>query len=416
MILWLIAGYMWLFIHRPFEVWPWMAPLRVERVYMLLLLGVWAVGARKTWDWNVLCGGVFGLIATVLISWTFSPFRDSTWTAVEDYLKVAVFFVILLTSVRDESGLRFVVYALLGATALYMTHSFWEYLNGRYNYRMGTRRMIGVDLSYGNPNAFAGTICYSLAFLMPAWCFAVRNWEKVAVIAYAGLSAACIFLTGSRSGLIGLIWLCLLLILTTRQRFRVLFLLGMLAAVFWNFLPEDRQNRFLTIIDPSLGPQVAQSSAASRIEGFWNGIEIWKSYPLLGVGPDAHPKVSYHGRPLHNLYGQIVADLGTAGLVAFLFLLGGFFANHFYLVRRSESRDALPLPTGKAVMAALSVLLLLGCAGHNLYRYQWLWFAAIQIIAVRVAGSSEGEDSSTGQVADPSGEFDSADNGSEQSP
>jgi hypothetical protein len=27
-------------------------------------------------------------------------------------------------------------------------------------------------------------------------------------------------------------------------------------------------------------------------------------------------------------------------------------------------------------------MLLLGCAGHNLYRYHWQWFAAFQAVAV----------------------------------
>ena len=32
----LVAGYMWLFIHRPFEVWPWISAYHVERVYHAL--------------------------------------------------------------------------------------------------------------------------------------------------------------------------------------------------------------------------------------------------------------------------------------------------------------------------------------------------------------------------------------------
>ena len=33
---WLLIGYMFLFIDRPFEVWPWLGDLHVERIYMLL--------------------------------------------------------------------------------------------------------------------------------------------------------------------------------------------------------------------------------------------------------------------------------------------------------------------------------------------------------------------------------------------
>ena len=32
---WLLIGYMFLFIDRPFEVWPWLGDLHIERLYML---------------------------------------------------------------------------------------------------------------------------------------------------------------------------------------------------------------------------------------------------------------------------------------------------------------------------------------------------------------------------------------------
>ena len=40
-MIWLLGGYMWLFIHRPFKVWPWLGELRVERVYMLVTIFYW---------------------------------------------------------------------------------------------------------------------------------------------------------------------------------------------------------------------------------------------------------------------------------------------------------------------------------------------------------------------------------------
>ena len=40
---WLLIGYMFLFIDRPFEVWPWLGDLHVERIYMLFTLAIWAV-------------------------------------------------------------------------------------------------------------------------------------------------------------------------------------------------------------------------------------------------------------------------------------------------------------------------------------------------------------------------------------
>ena len=45
---WLLIGYMYLFLHRPFEVWPEIGEYRVERIYMLITLVAWAlVGALE---------------------------------------------------------------------------------------------------------------------------------------------------------------------------------------------------------------------------------------------------------------------------------------------------------------------------------------------------------------------------------
>ena len=42
---WLLVGYMFLFVHRPFEVWPVLGDLRVERIYMLVMIVAWTVAA-----------------------------------------------------------------------------------------------------------------------------------------------------------------------------------------------------------------------------------------------------------------------------------------------------------------------------------------------------------------------------------
>src|SRR6476660_2928658 len=46
---WLLIGYMFLFIDRPFEVWQWLGDLHVERIYMLFTLAVGVVYPHKRW-------------------------------------------------------------------------------------------------------------------------------------------------------------------------------------------------------------------------------------------------------------------------------------------------------------------------------------------------------------------------------
>src|SRR5437868_7024156 len=66
-MLWLLGGYMFLYIHRPFETWPVLGALQLERVYMLLTILVWMFQPGKRWFGNRLLAAFAGLFAAALL-------------------------------------------------------------------------------------------------------------------------------------------------------------------------------------------------------------------------------------------------------------------------------------------------------------------------------------------------------------
>ena len=62
-MLWLLIGYMFLFIYRPFEVWPALGIFRIELIYMLLTGLVWAATPGKRWIANPLDKAFFAFAA-----------------------------------------------------------------------------------------------------------------------------------------------------------------------------------------------------------------------------------------------------------------------------------------------------------------------------------------------------------------
>ncbi len=103
---WLLIGYMFLFIDRPFEVWPWLGDLHIERVYMLCTLAVWVVYPNKRFLPNVQHAAYFAFGCAVLLAWAASPWGAYGQPVVEDWLKIVVFYVLLVTCVHDEEGLK----------------------------------------------------------------------------------------------------------------------------------------------------------------------------------------------------------------------------------------------------------------------------------------------------------------------
>ena len=383
---WLLIGYMFLFIDRPFEVWPWLGDLHVERVYMLFTLAVWAVYPNKRFLPNVQHGAYFAFGTAVLLAWAISPWSAYGQPVVEDWLKIVVFYVLIVTCIHDEEGLKHVAVGFLAVMGLYLLHSFREYLAGRHTYRMGIARMIGVDTTLGDPNSFGASIVFALPIVVALWKADIGGKRgRVLLTSYVGLSSLCILLTGSRSSLLGLLVWFTVIIWGTKYRFTALVGFAAMAPVAFVALPESLQTRFETIVNPEVGPANAKESSEGRIQGLTMGVRQWSNNPLSGIGPGAWRPANRTKIESHNLYGQLVGETGTLGLMAFLMLLGCFWMN-LRLIRRIRRevpawQNDLVFTLPSAIGVAVFLLLFMGNFGHNLFRFTWLWYGGFLVVA-----------------------------------
>ncbi len=394
-MIWILGGYMWLFVHRPFEVWPSLGALQIERGYMLLMILAWLVAPGKSIQLNRHHFALALFSLALVTAWVMSPYADQPGCTevVENFAKVTVFYVLVFTTVRDEKSLRLLIFLFLGAVALYMAHSMLEFLRGRYQWRMGTRRMIGVDITFSDPNAFASTLLYTVPLMLPFWLERPRRIPTLLFAGYLLGIACCILLTGSRAGFIGMGLLAFILVIgSARRKAQAVMLFGLAGLVGFVLLsvalPEDLQNRYLTIVDSSRGPINAQKSASGRLEGLLRGIELWERSPLVGHGPGSFPLATTKGFQAHNLLGQMLSETGLLGAAAFLTLLLCFLLNGREARRLALADPARPpernfsYQVSRAVGINVVLMLFMGIAGHNLFRYNWQWFAAFSVVAV----------------------------------
>ena len=381
---WMLIGYMFLFIHRPFEVWPILGDWRIERIYMVCTLIAWLLYPGKRWIANFQHWAYLSFALAVLFAWLMSRWMAGSQPIIEDWFKIVVFYFLLVTTVWNERALKQIVVGFMVVMALYLTHSFREYLGGRHTYRMGISRMIGVDTTMGDPNSFGATIVFVLPFIALFWRTAIGGrLGKLALLGYFGLSVLCILLTGSRSSLLGLTLWLLILFMQIRRKWSLLVGTVLIAPIAFMMLPESMQTRFETIIDPEVGPANAQESGQGRIDGFLIGMKLWGNNPISGVGPGAWRPATGSTIESHNLYGQLAGELGTLGVCAFTLMLFGFWFN-WRRVRQfreeTEPNDFL-IQLANAVGIGVVLLLFMGNFGHNLFRYSWLWYGGFLIIA-----------------------------------
>ena len=202
---------------------------------------------------------------------------------------------------------------------------------------------------------------------------------------FRSLAALCISRTGSRGAFIGLLILAALHIWRSKQRWSLAAAALAASPVLWMAMPDQLQNRFETIINPEVGPANARVSGDARLVGLQLGAELWQANPLTGIGPGAWRPATGRVLESHNLYGQVMGEMGALGVATFAGILLAYAWN-FWKIRAAYRRhpewgsDFVSGCSG-AIGLAVFLLLLTGNFGHNLFRYHWVWYGAFLTIA-----------------------------------
>ena len=395
-VLIMVCIYIFLYIERPWETIRYLQNIPIERVYAICMIFIvflhhkFKIVSSPTNKW------VYGLLALhfILSPFAFSP-SDAYDQSIE-YAKMTVLYLLMLSVADDEESLRMLVKVFVFSMLFYISHSLWEYHNGRHQVRMGISRMVGAD--YSDPNGFGASVVLSLPFvyalLRTETKVSHRKWYYLYVI----LAVVCVVLTGSRSAFVALMFLLMLWIIVQQGKRRIKMLVAATVAVsaLWVVMPAEKQERIRTLWDEEAGPENAHGSAKGRLNGWRVSWVMFKQRPFTGVGVGgknfigyrvaksidqiAHPEEDYvPNEQSHVLYGQVLAEQGLFGAMLFVGLVASIVHTAFI----SRSRVALVPGVNNfsymlsgAIIVAVLLLLLLGFGGHNFYRPLWLWLAA----------------------------------------
>jgi len=407
-MLWLIIGYLFLFIFRPYEYWPILGDFRIERIYMILLLLSVFASKQKRYIPHDITRAALLFFASMVVSGIFARHGVEAFDQCFEYSKLLVFYFVIILCLRDEVDLKKFLFAYLMIMLLYVGKSEWEFfVNDRYTYRMGIKRLGGIDITFGDPNYLSASIAYSLPFL---WAMlrgvAESPWSRRLLYGYGVMAAVAMIFTGSRSGMVTILFFLILVWLGSKRK-----LLGMMALIVmlggtWGMMPESYQIRFMSVVvegsADEAGQKGAEESAKGRKEGLLHGIKVFKQYPLTGIGTG---NIAYSwggttfdekGMKTHNLYGILLGELGAIGFLSFSLFVGLILVTNWRSQRQirqqmqPESSSDPPDVKGKRLLhlsylatactQAILLLLFNGNFGHNLYRYTWLWLGAITVL------------------------------------
>ncbi|TXH77466.1 MAG: O-antigen ligase family protein [Lysobacteraceae bacterium] len=278
--------------------------LPLQPIALLIAAGFWMLSPRKNFEapqYPIMLVFLFVL----MVSHVFNGWAGGAIKQFEKFAPVVLAFVVFANGIdRRERVLKMM--ALFSVCAAVLS------LHGIEQKQTGLG-WTGMELSQGTRIQYVGIFndpndlgllfvaCVPMAVYLSSRVSGLKRlfWRIVAGILVYG-----VYLTDSRGSLLGMLATMGIYIWQTRGVV-VAGVLGLMGAGALLALPS----RFSEI-------DVEEASAQGRVDSWYEGLQMFREHPILGVGPDMYS--DYHHLTAHNSFVLILAETGIIGFTLWL--------------------------------------------------------------------------------------------------
>jgi len=414
---WGLLIYTAVFLLRPAELYPVLAPLHLERVVgaaaLLSMLasqyfsrGHLFVDRSSQTLWLAL------FLIPVSLAVPFAYWPSQAAGGLFSLLKLIVFYILIGHLVDSRRRLHVFVFVVCLLTLYLAGSAFAAYLRGGAGYAQGIDRAVGETSAAGNPNSLGTTAAASFPlFLLFALHRPFGRWRALFALS-AVVLLVTLAVTGSRASLLGFLGGLACLWWLARRRALVGIVGLLLLGAGFLVLPAQYRERYSTITQSEL-----DASSRERLATWKAGMRMIIDRPLLGVGlgcfgtahaTDYSPESKRSWLRAHSLYVQVPAEVGLTGAAVFFGFLFVFMRTNRRIARELLRRGAswrFEKILMDAIFAGCVVLLISGLFGHSLLRVTWYLFAALGLSVLRrlraeehPPGRAEGSGATSGAV------------------
>jgi O-antigen ligase len=357
-------------------IYPQLNALRPALVVALLGLGLMVIETAQS-------GGRYrlmapqGILLMAILVFGFLGSFEALWPRLafektSDILKIVLIYVLLENTVTTEKRLHTILWTMVLGGMMPALGIINNYMHGILV--EGTRgAWRGV---FANPNEAA----YALVILVPIAFSLVTKSGFFMKLVLAGIMATylvAIFFTYSRGSLLGLF--AIIALLGWKQKsyvIKAVMIAGLIGSLFLVGMYWNREQNFNDVNNDTTYNQ--------RIATIKAGINMFKAYPIFGVGPGCSivgyalfvPPEDHCGCQLqlsiHNTPVQALSELGLAGFVPFVLFIG-LSIFHAWRMRKG------PMAT-YAVGLELAIWGFVVCGMSGGYSYSWFPYILIALV------------------------------------
>lgn len=325
-------------------------------------------------------------ISTPFVEWPGTVIKFG----IENFVKAIVFYFFTIQFITTEQRLRvFIGFFLACMTFRVMEPLYLHVMEGYWGsvafYSTGEEfmyRLSGAPHDIINPNGLAFVILTILSF---SYSLFFTSWQyKIFILFTTPLLLYALVLTGSRSGILGLLSVLVGITLMSRNK-AVIIVISLICGMFMFVnLSAEHRDRYLSIFS-SASSQA--ETASGRIEGIKNSFRVAMRKPLVGHGLGTSIEANFHysGKALraHNLYAETAQEIGFIGLIIFLFymkaIIMNFFESYRYLKNHKDEYHFL-FSVAEAMLIWMAMNLLFSFASYGLSSYEWYLFGGLSVV------------------------------------
>jgi len=339
-------------------------------------------------------------ISLPFVTWPGSVINNN----LTDWIKVAIFYLLVVGAVRSEKQLRLLMIVFVGCQLfrvleplyLHITTGYW----GDIAYSHTGGAMTGLNRLSGAPNdvvnatQFAWVIVGTIPFLF----YLLWHSTKLGKLLFAVLlvpSIQALLLTGARSGLLSIGAVVFGMILLSKKKIRNLLIATAvalpLALIVIGQLSSEMQARYLSLVDSNVA---GADTKQGRIDGMLRQLETIAHNPLFGNGLGTTREVNWNvmggsSQITHNLYIEILQCTGIIGFTIFMLYIASILKGlkHVHLILQNKGygeKDWLwRLSSATFVWVIMDLFYSISCFG--LMSWEWYFFGGVATVCFVMA-------------------------------
>lgn len=304
----------------------------LQALTLLSAAGMWVVSTRKSFDApQYLLIAAF--LAVAMVSKVTNGWLGGALYVFAAFMPTLMTFVVLANAVDTRERIETVMALLTICASVLALHGVEQAITGigwtGQGLSQGTRiQYVGI---FNDPNdlGLLFVMCLPMAFYLSGRG-GMMGLRRLFWLALAGLLLYGCYLTNSRGTMLAV--LALLGVYTWRKY--GLFLAGTLgsAALAGMMALSSRMQEL----------DVSEESAMGRVESWYEGVQMFLSHPLFGVGAGGYSDV--YKLTAHNSFVLVLAEMGFIGFTIFLAIVVYCFRMTLAPVRRGDEMiDDVPL-------------------------------------------------------------------------